>query len=91
MLTLEEAKKKREKKREESRNRRHSIDEEILPIPSQLENTILDTLEEELKQMNLIVGNTIHSPLNHISVSSSLDGTLHFASNNCASTSRGKE
>ena len=34
--------------------------------------------------------NTIHSPLNHISILSSLDGTLHFASNTCASTSWGK-
>ena len=34
--------------------------------------------------------NTIHSPTTHISLSSSLDGTPHFASNNCASTSQGK-
>ena len=34
--------------------------------------------------------NTIHSPTTHVSLSSSLDGTPHFASNNCASTSQGK-
>ena len=34
--------------------------------------------------------NAIHSPTNHISVLSSLDGTLHFSSNTCASISQGK-
>ena len=89
VLTLEEAK----KKREESRNRQHSIDEKILPIPTQqvkqrnsIENTMLDTLEQESKRRNLIVDNTIHSPTTHILVSSSMDG----ASNTCSSTSKGK-
>ena len=76
VLTLEEAKKKREKKREESRNHRHSIDEQILPILAQqvkqnnsIENAMLDTPEQESKRRNLIVDNTIHSPLTHISIS----------------------
>ena len=51
---------------------------------------MLDTLEQESKRRNLIVDNTIHSPMTHISVSSSLDGTPHFASNTYASTSQGK-
>ena len=51
---------------------------------------MLDTPEQESKWRNLIVDNTIHSPVNYISVSSSLDGSLNFASNTCASTSRGK-
>ena len=34
---------------------------------------------------------SIFSPMNHISVSSLMDGTPHFASNTCASTSWGKE
>ena len=60
-------KKLKKNKREESRNRQHSIDEKILPIPIKLENTILDTPEEESKRRNLIVDNTIHSPVNDIS------------------------
>ena len=44
VLTPEEAEKI---EREESRNCWHSIIEKILPIPAQLENTILDTPEEE--------------------------------------------
>ena len=51
---------------------------------------MLDAQEEESKQRNLIEHNTIHSPMTHILVSSSLDGTPHFASNTCASTSYGK-
>ena len=94
VLTMEEDE---EKEREESRNHRHSINEKILSIPTQhvkkknsIENTMLDTLEKESKQRNLIVENTIHSLVNQILVSNSLDGTLHFASNTCTSTSRGK-
>ena len=51
---------------------------------------MLDALEKDSKQRNLIVDNSIHSPMTHILVSSSMDGTPHFASNNCTSTSRGK-
>ena len=87
----------KEREREESRNRRNSIDEQILPIPAQqmkqnnsMENTMLDTLEQESKRRNLIVDNTIHSPVTQISVLSSFDGTLHFAPNTFTSTSRGK-
>ena len=94
VLTPEEAKKR---EREESRNRRHSIDEKILLINAQqvkqnnsIENTMLDAREEESKQRNLIEHNTIHSPKTHISISISLDETLHFASNTCASNSWGK-
>ena len=35
VVTSEEAENKKEKKREDSRNRRHSLDEQILPIPAQ--------------------------------------------------------
>ena len=35
VLTLEEAENKKEKKREDSRNRRHSLHEQIVPIPPQ--------------------------------------------------------
>ena len=35
VLTLEESENKKEKKREDSRNRRHSLDEQIIPIPAQ--------------------------------------------------------
>jgi hypothetical protein len=35
VLTPEEAENKKEKKREHSRNRRHSLEEKILPIPAQ--------------------------------------------------------
>ena len=35
VLTPEEAEKKKEKKREDSRNHRHSLDEQIVPIPPQ--------------------------------------------------------
>ena len=35
VLTPEEAENKKEKKREDSRNRWHSLDEKILPIPAQ--------------------------------------------------------
>ena len=35
VLTLEEAKNKKEKKREDSRNRPHSLHEQIVPIPPQ--------------------------------------------------------
>ena len=51
---------------------------------------MLDTPKEESKWRNWIRDNTIHSPVNHISVSSSLDGTLQFASDTCASMSQGK-
>ena len=34
-LHRKKLKKKKEKKREDSRNRRHSLDEQIVPIPSQ--------------------------------------------------------
>jgi len=51
---------------------------------------MLDTLEQESKRRNLIGDNIKHSPTTHISVSSSMDGTPHFASNTCASTSWGK-
>ena len=35
VLTPKEAGNKKEEKREDSRNRRHSLDEQILPIPAQ--------------------------------------------------------
>ena len=35
VLPLKEAENKKEKKREDSRNRQHSLDEQILPIPTQ--------------------------------------------------------
>ena len=35
VLTPEEAENKKEKKREDSRNHRHSLDEQIVPIPAQ--------------------------------------------------------
>ena len=35
VLTPEEAENKKEKKREDSRNRRHSLHEQIVPIPPQ--------------------------------------------------------
>ena len=35
VLTPEEAENKKQKKREDSRNRRHSLDEQIVPIPPQ--------------------------------------------------------
>ena len=35
VLTPEESKKKKRKKREDSRNRWHSLDEQIVPIPAQ--------------------------------------------------------
>ena len=51
---------------------------------------MLDTPEQDSKWRILIVDNTIHSPMTHIWVSSSMDGTPHFASNTCTSTYRGK-
>ena len=44
MLTPEEAENKKEKKREDSRSRRHSLHEQIVPIPPQ---QILDVEAEE--------------------------------------------
>ena len=35
VLTLEEAEKKKEKKSQDSRNHRHSLNEQIVPIPPQ--------------------------------------------------------
>ena len=35
LRTLEEAENKKEKKREDLRNRRHSLDEQIVPLPPQ--------------------------------------------------------
>ena len=55
MLTLEEAENKEEKKREDSRNRRHSLHEQIVPIPPQ---QIRDVEAEEdnatLKEVGII-------------------------------------
>ena len=44
VLTSKEAKNKKQKKREDSRNRRHSLHEQIVPIPPQ---QILDVEAEE--------------------------------------------
>ena len=44
VLTPKEAENKKEKKREDSRNRRHSLNEQIVPIPTQ---QILDVEVEE--------------------------------------------
>ena len=43
-VTLEEDENKKEKKREGSRNHRHSLDEQIVPIPTQ---QIPDAEDEE--------------------------------------------
>ena len=51
MLTLEEAENKKEKKREDSRNRRHSLHEEIVPIlPQQIPNVEAKEYNATLKE-----------------------------------------
>ena len=53
VLTPEEAENKKEKKREHSRNRRHSLEEQILPIPAQ---QIPDIEAEENNELLMEVG-----------------------------------
>ena len=63
VLTLEEAKKKKEKKSEDSRNRQHSLHEQIVPIiPQQIPNVEVEEDNATLKEVGYR-GDDIISPL----------------------------
>ena len=58
VLTQEEEENKKEKNREDSRNHRHSLDEQIVPIPPQQIPDVEDE-EDNATLRNLVIGEMI--------------------------------